>query len=133
MAHVEIYVHVVWATKKRARILSKNQRDLLFKHIEENAMEKSIRIDCINGYLDHVHCLIRLAADQTIAKVLQQIKGEASHWANKNEIFPCKLDWCEDYYAASVSKSHLGKVRAYIYAQEAHHRDDTCESEYELK
>lgn len=132
MAHVEIYVHVVWATKKRAKILTKQTREILFKHIEDYAKEKSICIDCINGYLDHIHCLIRLAADQSIAKTMQTIKGEASFWANKNALFQQKLDWAEDYYAASVGKSNLGNIRAYIYAQEIHHRDNTFESQYEI-
>ncbi len=82
MSHVKIWVHAVWGTKNHVRILSKDVRQQLFQHIRENAKEKQIHIDFINGDFDHIHCLLALNADITIAKVMQLIKGEAAYWAN---------------------------------------------------
>jgi putative transposase len=91
--------------------------------------QKKIRLISIGGFLDHVHCLISLSHDQTISKTVQLLKGESSNWANKREIFPDKLIWAEDYFAASVSESAINKVTHYIENQEAHHAETDFETE----
>ena len=131
MAYVRIWVHAVWGTKEREPILDKESRYKLFEHIRENARTKDIYIDFINGYTDHVHVLISLDAEQNIAKVMQLIKGEASHWANKNNIFKHKLNWADEYFAVSVSESMVDIVRNYIKNQEEHHKKKTFAEECE--
>lgn len=111
MSHVKIWVHAVWGTKSHERVLTKDVRQQLFQHVRENAKEKQIYIDFINGDLDHIHCLLALNADMTIAKVMQMIKGEAAYWANKNSLLKPKLEWADEYFAVSVSESMLNKVR----------------------
>jgi putative transposase len=131
MSYVNIMVHAVWGTKNREPILVPGKRGQLFDHICLNAKSKGIYIDTLNGHTDHVHCLISLSADQNISKVMQLIKGEATFWANREQLFTPKLEWAEDYFAASVSKSALGKVRAYIRNQAEHHKKLTFGQEYE--
>ncbi len=131
MAYIKIWVHAVWGTKYRESVLTKEGRYKLFEHIRENARTKDIYIDFINGYTDHVHVLISLNADHNIAKTMQLIKGEASFWANKNNVFKQKLVWAEEYYAASVSESMVDKVRNYIKNQEEHHHKKTYTEECE--
>lgn len=131
MSYIKITVHAVWSTKRREPLLIQDKRNLLFHHIKENARTKGIYIDTINGYLDHVHCLISLGSEQTIAKVIQLIKGESSFWANKENLFDYKLQWSDDYFVASVSESSLNKVRDYIKNQEEHHKKVSFKEEYE--
>lgn len=87
-------------------------------------------MDCINGHVDHVHCIISLSTDQTIRKVLQLIKGESSFWINQNKLIREKFEWQDEYYAVSVSPRDLHNVRAYIYNQEIHHRAKNFLEEY---
>ena len=131
MSHVKLWIHAVWGTKNHERILTKSVRKQLFQHIRENAKSKQIYIDFINGDLDHIHCLLTLNADMTIAKVIQLIKGEAAYWANKNFLLKPKLEWADEYFAVSVSESMLNKVRDYIKNQEEHHKKVTFKIEYE--
>lgn len=131
MSNVKIWIHAVWCTKNHDHILTKDIRQQLFQHVRENAKEKQIYIDFINGDLDHIHCLLALNADMTIAKVMQLIKGEAAYWANKNSLLKSKLEWADEYFAVSVSESMLNKVRDYIKSQEEHHKKITFKSEYE--
>ena len=102
----------------------------VFKHIRENAREKGIHIDFINGYVDHVHCLISLGTDQTIEKIMQLIKGESSFWINKNALSKTKFGWQDEYFAVSVSETNLEAVRKYIANQEEHHRSKSFEDEF---
>mgnify|MGYP001546449492 FL=1 len=131
MGYTKIWIHLVWATKSREPFLSKDVRQKIFTHIRENAKEKDIYIDFINGHIDHVHVLISLGADQAISKIVQLIKGESSYWINKNKLVPQKFERQDDYFAVSVSESGVNKVREYIKHQEEHHQKKTFQQEYD--
>ena len=122
MSYTKIGVHYVWATKSRKPILTKEIRNLLFDHIKQNAVLKGIHLDRINGYEEHVHCLVWLKPMQTVDKVANLIKGESAYWFNNLSGFKgVKLQWQENYYAISVSLFMMDTVRAYIDKQELHH------------
>ncbi len=131
MPYVKVMIHAVWGTKNRYPFLTKEIRQLLIDHIQQNAKSKEIYIDCINGYTDHLHCLFGLNADMSISKAMQLIKGESAFWINKQQLTDSKFEWADEYFAASVSESNLPKVRAYINGQEAHHQKVTFAQEYE--
>jgi putative transposase len=131
MSFVQIFVHVVWSTKHREPTLRREKREILFKHIHQNAREKGIHLDTIGGHLDHVHCLLGLDKEQAISKVIQLIKGESAHWANKEGLIRPYLQWQEEYYAGSIDYKSLQVVRNYILEQEEHHKKKTFEGEYQ--
>jgi putative transposase len=126
---VKIWVHLVFATKDREPFLKKDFRDDVFRHIIENCKKNEIFLQAINGYTDHVHGLISLGKDQTIAKIAQLIKGESSFWINKNGLTSEKFSWQDDYFAVSVSESQLPIVVNYIKNQEKHHSKKTFNEE----
>lgn len=125
MSYVRMWVHLVFATKNRIPFLTKDIRYKVHQHIAENCKEKAIYLQAINGYTDHMHCLISLGREQTIAKVAQLIKGESSFWINKNKLMKERFMWQDDYYANSVSESNLQIVVNYIKNQEIHHAKKT--------
>ena len=132
MPLVKVYIHFVWSTKNREPFLdSKEKRLKVWQHIKENAKQKDIYIDCINGYNDHCHCLISLGVDQTIKQVMQLIKGESSFWINKEKLTNQKFEWQDEYFAASVSESFIIRTENYIKKQEKHHESETSQEEYE--
>lgn len=121
MSHVKIWVHLVFSTKKRDAFLETNLRKEVHNHIIANCKEKDIFLQAINGYSDHLHCLISLGKDQSIAQVAQLIKGESSFWINRNQLLPVKFAWQDDYFAVSIGESQVNAVVAYIKNQENHH------------
>ncbi|MCB9016780.1 MAG: IS200/IS605 family transposase [Lentimicrobiaceae bacterium] len=132
MSFVKVYIHFVWSTKNRVPLLDNvDLRINVWKHIRENAKEKGIYIDFINGHNNHCHCLVSLGADQTIQKIMQLIKGESSFWINKHNLTKQKFEWQDEYFAISVSESVLDKVRNYIKNQEEHHKQKTFQQEYD--
>ena len=132
MPHVKIWVHIVWATKRRQPLLSTGIRQKVFDHIKENAKFKKIYVDKLNGHADHVHCLISLGFSQNIETVVQLLKGESSFWINRQKLVAQKFEWQKGYFAVSVSESGLEKLRAYIDNQEAHHEKKAFVKEYEV-
>jgi len=129
MSFVKIWIHLVFSTKDREPLLSKEFRYDLHKHIIQNCKEKDIFLQAINGYTDHSLCLISLGKDQTISKVSQLIKGESSFWINKNNLTAEKFSWQDDYFAVSVSESQVETVINYIKNQEKHHSTKSFDDE----
>ncbi|MEN8118092.1 MAG: IS200/IS605 family transposase [Bacteroidota bacterium] len=132
MSFTKIWLHCVWSTKNRNNIISHSFRPALLSHFREQAQEKGIFLDYINAHKDHVHALINLGKQQNISGVMHQLKGESSYWVNKQKVMPYKFSWQDDYFAVSVSHSHVDKVRNYIKIQDEHHRKMTWEQEVEL-
>ena len=131
MPFIKIHIHLVFSTLERKPFLnSKDLRIKIWKHIKENAAEKGIFIEMVNGYSDHCHCLISLSSDQNIEKVVQLIKGESSFWINKNNLIKEKFRWQDEYFAVSVSESMVENVRNYIKNQENRHLKKTFSEEY---
>ena len=132
MSFTKVWIHAVWGTKSREPVLLKAQRDILCNHIREYARTKEIFILCLNGHVDHLHCLFALNTEISLAKTMQLLKGESAYWANKQNLVKPKLYWADEYFAASVSESVLENVKAYILNQEEHHKKMTFLQEYEM-
>ena len=131
MPWVQVWLHFVWSTKDRHPYLNDEIRLKVFHHIRQNASEKGIHIDFINGYLKHVHCLISLGTDQSLERIMQLIKGESSFWINKNKLTKTKFAWQDEYFVVSVNESTLSSVRRYIAKQEEHHKMTSFDDEFE--
>jgi len=133
MSWVRIWVHLVFSTKNGEQYLNTHDiRTKFFDHIKQNAIEKKIWIDTINGYQDHIHCLLSLGKDQNMSKVTQLIKGESSFWINQSGLINSKFIWQDDYWAVGISESHLAVVRNYINTQEEHHQKKTFTEEVDV-
>ena len=131
MPYTKVLIHFIWATKNREHLISKELKPLLLQHIKENSIKKEIFIDTVNCVSDHIHLLVSLGTEQTIAKTAMLIKGESSFWANKQKLIKSNFGWQDEYIALSVSYSAIDKVRAYILNQETHHKKKTLAEEYE--
>ncbi len=131
MSYIKVWLHFVWSTKNRKPLLTDDIRQKVFQHIRENAKEKDIYIDYVNGYVDHAHCLVSLDSEHSLKQIMQLIKGESSHWINKNNLCKEKFQWQDDYFVVSVSESIIDDVRDYIKNQEIHHRTKSFDEEFE--
>jgi len=129
MGFIRIWVHCVWTTKERIPYLKDPIRGTVISHIRENATQKGIYIDHINGYLEHLHALISMGAIQNISEIMQKIKGESSFWINKSKLTGFRFEWQDDYYAVSIGMSQLDTLRKYIRNQATHHTKEPLEAE----
>lgn len=129
MSYLTILIHCVWSTKERAPLLKNlHHRYELYTHIRKYSKSKGILIDHIGGFTNHVHVLLLLKSDQSIAKIIHLIKGESSHWYA--QMGYGHLKWQDDYFAVSVSPDRLEIVRRYIRKQAEHHKKCSFEEEY---
>jgi putative transposase len=131
MPFVRIWVHLIWSTKNREKLILPELKPDLLNHLKLNAKEKCIWIDTVNCVGDHVHALISLGAEQSISKIAMFLKGESSHWMNKHNLMKMKFEWQDEYIAVSVSDSNVETIQGYIQNQEEHHRKRTFVEEYD--
>lgn len=120
----KVWVHYVWATKHRVACLTEDKKDKLLSFIKNYARQKDIQLIEVNGYLDHIHCLVRLKSSQSILEIPKLIKGASAYWMNEQALFEFRFQWQNGYYAESIGKRQLDVIQNYIIKQEAHHQNN---------
>ena len=130
-AYSRCWLHLIWATHKRERLLppevSKKVSIFLTNYAQKNNI--FLKINFVNA--DHVHALIDLPTGMTIEQVVKLLKGASSHWINEQDLIPGKFAWGRGYGSFSVSQSDLNRVCAYIANQAEHHRTKSFAEEYQ--
>ena len=97
MPYTKVLIHFIWSTKNRQHLITNDLKPLLLNHIKENSIKKGIFIDTLNCVSDHIHLLVSLGSEQTIAKSAMLIKGESSFWVNRQNILRQKFEWQDEY------------------------------------
>lgn len=130
-SHVKIWVHLIWGTQKKERVLHRDLRINLFEHIVKISGEEEIEIEKMNIQPEHVHLLFCLPSDKSIGVIAKKFKGESSHWINDGNLTKCKFRWQRGYGAFSVSASQLDRIKKYIENQDEHHKRQSFKEEYD--
>ncbi len=79
---------------------------------------------------DHVHLLVGLGRETSIAELVRLVKSNSSRWVH--DTFPVHRDfaWQHGYGAFSVSRSHRDPVTHYIDTQAEHHKTLSYQDEF---
>ncbi len=129
-SYIRVYVHCVWATKGRERVITREVQPRLEEHIKAYSSHNSIVVDRISVQIDHVHVLLSLKSNQQLDMVLQLLKGESSHWMNASKMIRGRFSWQRGFAAFSVGLFQLDRVRQYIDRQDEHHGQRSFLEEY---
>ena len=127
----KLWIHLIWGTKDRHPYLTGEIRNKVLFHIKGEAREKGIHLDTLNGTADHVHALLGLDPDQSIARIMNDLKGESSHWINEGRLVKAHFAWQDGYGVFSVSEQHVGQIVAYVQTQQEHHSSGDLVPEWE--
>jgi len=125
-----VWLHIIWSTKNREPLLTPELSVKVYNAIKTIAGDNEIYLDCINGIEDHVHLLIRLRTDQSIADVVKTIKGNS--WEQFRDDPDNYVAWQDGFAVFSVSPDNLKRVRAYIYNQRMHLKDKSFSDELKM-
>ena len=82
--HHGILIHVVFSTKQRFKLLSKDWRDDVYAYMGGTATEHKSTLLSAGGVEDHVHLLLKTHPSFAISDTVKLIKGNASRWINEN-------------------------------------------------
>ena len=132
MAHsyTRLYYHVVFATKNRQPWIAVDMRRRLYDYIGGIIKGENGDLLAAGGTDDHVHLLLALHPQTSVADALRLIKTNSSKWIH--ETFPdqSKVAWQAGYGAFSVRRSNVDDVTRYIANQEEHHKRLSFEDEF---
>lgn len=127
--YTNITIHALFGTKGRHPWLVEEVRQRLFAYMAGIIKRLGAKPLIINGAKDHVHLLFVLPAQLPLADLMEKVKANSSRWIHQQSPAQRRFGWQTGYTAFSVSQSSVERVRAYIEAQEAHHRKLTYQEE----
>jgi putative transposase len=129
MSHsfIQVYIHAVFSTKDRRKIISKEIRPQLWSFMAGICRNKGMKPLAINGMDDHAHVLFNMQPDLSVAQAVGMIKANSSRWMKQHQT---GFAWQEGYGAFTVSLEDTAAVARYIRNQEEHHRTVTFEQEF---
>lgn len=128
--YTQLYIHCVFAVKFRQAVISPVWDDRLRNYITAIVQNNGHKMISINNMPDHLHLFIGLNPEQSLSRLMQQVKGDSSEWINKERLTGQKFNWQGGYGAFSYAKSQIKNVARYIENQQAHHRKKSFLDEY---
>jgi hypothetical protein len=87
---------------------------------------KSLRL---GGTDDHMHALMSMRTDVSVADALKKLKSLSSGWVHRTFPNGTTFAWQAGYGAFTVSRSRASAVTEYIDHQAEHHRRMTFQEE----
>ena len=128
--YTQIHIQAVFSVQDRYCLIKKSWKDELYQYITGITQNYGHKILAINGMPDHIHIFFGMRPTQSLADLMQNIKGSSSQWINEKRFVTGRFSWQEGYGAFSYSKSHVDPVIEYIKSQEVHHHKKTFIEEY---
>lgn len=117
--------HLVFSTKERRSLIKDPPK--LWAYVAGIARNLDCEPIAIGGTENHLHALVRLPTDMTVAEVAQKLKSNSSRWLKEHGSW---LGWQQGYGVFSVSPSNLDAVRRYVLNQLEHHKRYSFEQEF---
>ena len=128
--YTQIHIQAVFTVQDRNSIIKMSFKNELYKYISGIIKNNGHKVLAINGMPDHVHVFFGMRPSQSLADLMQDVKGDSSKWINQKGFINGKFSWQEGYGGFSYSKSQVNNVIDYIKRQEIHHRRKTFTEEY---
>lgn len=129
MSYTQLIYHIVIRTYRSERTIFESHERELYNYMYGIARNRHVVVYRIGGMPDHVHLLVGLPSDLSVAKFVQELKSITSAWLKSNPDFPAFDHWGKEYAAFTYSQGEKDVVINYIKGQKEHHRAITFEEE----
>jgi putative transposase len=125
-----IYVHLIYSTKNRQPLIRSEIEEELRKYHASILQALESPMLAADGTADHVHILLRLGRQASIAEVVEELKKSSSKWIKSKVPEYRDFYWQSGYGAFSIGQSGVPEVKRYIANQKEHHRKKTFQKEF---
>jgi REP element-mobilizing transposase RayT len=130
-AFSRLLVHVVFSTKRQEPYLAEARlREAVHASLAEVCASVGAAAEAVGGAADHVHLLVRLPAELSVADLVRELKRESSGRTKQTHPDLARFHWQAGYGAFSVSLSKAAAVRRYVRSQPEHHRTLSFRDEF---
>jgi putative transposase len=120
-----LYVHLVWTTRGRDRLIDHERARFLCRFLRAMARKERAYSLEIGMVQTHVHLLARVHPTVSISRLVKRLKGASSAIAAQEGLGRMgRLYWAKGYSVDSVSRTGLPGVRTYLRNQPVHHANE---------
>lgn len=127
---VKMYMHIVYSTKQRVKILIPEVRPALYAYTGGVCNNLECHPIRIGGHLNHIHVLCAMSKKIALMDFIKEIKTSTSKWIKTQGGNFSRFHWQDGYGAFSVSPDRVPVITNYISNQEEHHKKILFEDEY---
>jgi len=117
----EIYLHIIFGTKNWQPTIKPPFDKRLYAYLAGTSNSLDCASISVNGHLNHVHILCRLAKNMTISDLMETLKKRSSKWMKIQDDSLRNFYWQKGYAAFSIRKDSVVNVKRYIQNQDEHH------------
>ncbi len=121
MPYTQILYQLVWSTRQREKIMIKENRNQLFRHMWGTLQNHKCHLYRINGVEDHLHILTHLHPTVALSDLVKDLKVSSSLFIKNNNLFPGFKAWQQGYGGFTYSIKDKNSLIEYIKNQEIHH------------
>ncbi len=122
-----VYLHITFSTRERLHLIPVDMQMRLWSYVGGILKNHGMSGLAIGGMEDHLHVLVSLSSEASVAKLVNLIKSNSSKWMRET---CADFGWQKGYAAFSVSASGLDTVKEYIDHQAEHHKTRDFKEEY---
>lgn len=126
--YTKLLYHIVFSTKNREPWIDPAWRPELHAYIGGIVRNRKGELLAAGGIPDHIHLLVRLAADRSVSDVLRDIKSNSSGWLHERGVMP--FAWQNGFGAFTIHKALVPVITSYINNQVEHHSSVDYRNEY---
>ena len=125
--YLDLRIHIIFATKHRQPLIHAEWRERLHGYLGGTLNGLGAAPLAIGGTEDHVHLLVALRGNHSVADLVRETKKASTTWT-RQEMGVRSFTWQEGYAAFSVGSEKEAVVH-YIRNQEAHHQTRSSSEE----
>ena len=129
MPYTKIIYQVVFATKYRAEVLTKDNRALLLHYFLGLFKNKKCFVYAIGGVSDHLHFVFSLHPTIALSNLVKDLKLSSHKKIEEMGWFPNFAYWAISYAAFTYSPEALPNLIRYVENQEQHHQEESSRDE----
>ena len=129
-SYASLHCHLIFSTKNREPSLSPTIQPRLFEYLGGILRAEDGRLIAAGGMPDHVHLLVSMGKQLSVADGVRIIKANSSKWVHETAPDLRGFAWQSGYGAFAVSHSQVEQVKACIANQADHHRTITFQEEF---
>lgn len=130
MSYRQILYQIVFATKYRKPVITRDRDEELYQYIAGVIKKKKCVPYCINGIEDHIHILSDVHPTICLSDLIKDIKVSSSMWMKETGKFPHFEAWQISYGAFTYSIKEKKVVSNYIQRQKEHHKKEVFIDEF---
>ena len=121
MSFTKLRYHVVFATKKRQRLLSGSVKKFCLRAFDEHSREVGAYLLARGGVEDHVHLVPAIPPTMAVSDYVKRVKRRTTISIKREYPRIGHFAWQRGYGAFTLSPFEMTEVIAYVRTQEQRH------------